>query len=130
MKVTGKGNKQRVIPFGRTAGEAVQEWLERGRPVLVTAAAGEALFVGVHGKRIDPRQVRRVVEAAARVSGVSGVTPHSLRHSAATHLVEGGADLREVQEFLGHASLQTTQIYTHVSAERLKDVYAQAFPRA
>ena len=130
LKVTGKGNKQRVIPFGPTAASAVEEWLNQGRDRLARSDAGEALFVGVRGRRIDQRQVRRVVEQAAQVSGVGGITPHSLRHSVATHLLEGGADLREVQEFLGHSSLRTTQIYTHVSAQRLKDVYSQAFPRA
>ena len=127
-RVTGKGNKQRVVPFGESAAEALEQWLEVGRPHL----AGDtlAVFVGTRGGRIDPRQVRRVVEKAAQVTGAPGLTPHGLRHSAATHLLEGGADLRVVQELLGHSSLQTTQVYTHVSAQRLKDVYARAHPRA
>lgn len=128
-KVTGKGNKQRVVPFGQHVVLAVSEWLEFGRPVLADGAE-PALFVGSRGKRIDQRQVRRVVDRAAAGAGATGVTPHSLRHSAATHLLEGGADLRVVQELLGHSSLQTTQIYTHVSAQRLKKVYDQAHPRA
>ena len=127
VRVTGKGNKERVVPFGQAAAEAVEAWLERGRPGL----AGEttALFVGVRGRRIDQRQVRRVVDKAGQVTG-QRMTPHGLRHTAATHLLEGGADLRVVQEMLGHSSLQTTQIYTHVSAERLKAVFNQAHPRA
>ena len=127
---TGKGHKQRVVPFGTPAAEALGAWLDKGRPQFATADSGEAAFIGIHGKRIDQRVVRRVVENAARNTGVSGVTPHTLRHTAATHLVEGGADLRAVQEFLGHSSLQTTQIYTHVSAERLKKIYKNAHPRA
>lgn len=127
-KVTGKGDKQRVVPFGEAAGDALRQWLAvRGQ----LAATGEsALFVGVRGKRIDPRQVRRVVDKAATVTGARGLTPHGLRHTAATHLLEGGADLRIVQELLGHSSLQTTQIYTHVSADRLKAAFDQAHPRA
>ena len=128
-KVTGKGNKQRVVPFGVPAARTVEEWLDGGRPELADDDEA-ALFVGSRGKRIDQRQVRRVVERAAQRAGASDVTPHSMRHSAATHLLEGGADLRVVQELLGHSSLQTTQIYTHVSAQRLKKVYDQAHPRA
>lgn len=127
-KVTGKGNKQRIVPFGESAAVAVSEWLQRGRPEL--AGRTPALFVGVQGRRIDQRQVRRVVERASTRAGAREVSPHSLRHSAATHMIEGGADLRVVQELLGHSSLQTTQIYTHVSAQRLKNVYDQAHPRA
>ena len=127
-RVTGKGNKQRVVPFGDAAHDALCAWLQIGRPQL--AGDTEAVFVGTRGGRIDPRQVRRVVERAAQVTGTPGLTPHGLRHSAATHLLEGGADLRIVQELLGHSSLQTTQVYTHVSAQRLKDVYARAHPRA
>lgn len=127
-RVLGKGNKERTVPFGNAAVDAVRQWIDQARPGM--AGADEpALFVGVRGKRIDPRQVRRVVEKAGVVTGQS-VTPHEIRHTAATHLLEGGADLRIVQELLGHSSLQTTQIYTHVSAERLKDVFKQAHPRA
>lgn len=127
-RVTGKGNKQRTVPFGESAARAITGWLRRGRPEL--AGDTPALFVGTRGKRIDQRQVRRVVERASIRTGGSGISPHSLRHSAATHMIEGGADLRVVQELLGHSSLQTTQIYTHVSAQRLKKVYDQAHPRA
>ena len=127
-KVTGKGNKQRTVPFGERASLAVQDWLEQGRGEL--AADTDALFVGSRGGRIDQRQVRRIVERAAERAGIADVSPHTLRHTAATHILEGGADLRVVQEMLGHSSLQTTQIYTHVSAQRLRKVYEQAHPRA
>lgn len=127
-KVTGKGNKQRIVPFGTPAAEALQEWLQKERPLLAKDAT--ALFVGKQGKRLDPRQVRRIVERAGATVESRHISPHSLRHSAATHMLEGGADLRVVQEMLGHESLQTTQIYTHVSAQRLTAVYNQAHPRA
>ncbi|WP_286204616.1 tyrosine recombinase XerC [Corynebacterium afermentans] len=127
-QVTGKGNKQRVVPFGDEAAAAVSEWLELGRAEL--AGDTQAMFVGSRGGRIDQRQVRRIVERAGQRAGVEHVSPHTLRHTTATHMLEGGADLRVVQEMLGHTSLQTTQIYTHVSAQRLKRVYDQAHPRA
>ncbi|MDK6492253.1 recombinase XerC [Corynebacterium sp. HMSC08F01] len=129
-RVTGKGNKQRVVPFGREATLALNEWLEFGRSELANGKAEDAVFVGSRGGRIGQRQVRRVVERAGQRAGVSDISPHTLRHTAATHMLEGGADLRVVQEMLGHSSLQTTQIYTHVSAQRLKNVYDQAHPRA
>lgn len=127
-QVTGKGDKQRVVPFGEEAAAAVSEWLEFGRAEL--AGDTQAMFVGSRGGRIDQRQVRRIVERAGQRAGVEHVSPHTLRHTSATHMLEGGADLRVVQEMLGHTSLQTTQIYTHVSAQRLKRVYDQAHPRA
>ena len=129
MRVLGKGDKERTVPYGAPASRALEDWLAvRGRIAL--AAAGGALFVGVRGRRLDPRAVRDVVHRAAALAGVPDLGPHGLRHSAATHVLNGGADLRSVQELLGHASLATTQRYTHVSAERLRSVYAQAFPRA
>lgn len=129
-KVTGKGDKQRVIPFGAPAARALERWLEDGRPRLANGRSGGALFLGARGGRIDQRIVRQTVHEYAHDAGVPDISPHALRHSAATHMLDGGADLREVQEMLGHSSLKTTQRYTHVSIEQLKARYAQAFPRA
>jgi integrase/recombinase XerC len=131
LKVLGKGAKERTVPYGLAADRALDEWLTRGRPALVTDGAGPALIVGVRGGRIDQRTVRTIVhQRAAAVPGAPDLGPHGLRHTAATHLLEGGADLRSVQEVLGHASLSTTQIYTHVSVERLRRSYERAHPRA
>jgi integrase/recombinase XerC len=131
VRVRGKGDKERTVPVGAPALRAVTRWLDTGRPVLATAASGPALFLGVRGGRLDPRAARRIVHDRLREAGASRDTgPHGLRHSAATHLLEGGADLRSVQEILGHSSPATTQIYTHVSIERLKSSYRQAHPRA
>lgn len=131
IRVLGKGNKQRTVPVGAPAMGSINEWLTHGRPKLATAESDGALFLGSRGKRLDQRVARKVVTVATqRVSGVPTVAPHGLRHTAATHVLEGGADLRTVQELLGHATLGTTQIYTHVTLERLRSVYEQAHPRA
>ena len=128
--VHGKGSKDRVVPFGVPAQQALDSWLDEGRPVLKNDYSGDALFLGIRGRRINQRQVRIIVHRQATEAGVPDISPHALRHSAATHLLNGGADLREVQELLGHANLATTQRYTHVSLEQLKRRYCQAFPRA
>lgn len=130
LRVLGKGSKERVVPYGLPAEAALEEWLRHGRPVLAGPLSGTALLLGRRGGRLDARTARRVVSEAATRAGLGHLSPHGLRHSAATHLVEGGADLRTVQEVLGHASLETTQIYTHVTAERLKATYERAHPRA
>jgi len=131
IRVLGKGRKERVVPIGIPALKAIDQYLKFGRVKFANQNSGSALFLGGRGKRIDQRIVRTIVYQATEVVG-KGIKlgPHALRHSAATHLLEGGADLRTVQEILGHASLSTTQIYTHVTEERLKKAYEQAHPRA
>jgi len=131
IRVLGKGNKERTIPIGNPAMRALESWLKNGRDSLAGAKSERAVFLGARGKRIDQRTVRTMVyHALAALEGAEKMGPHALRHSPATHLLEGGADLRTVQEILGHASLATTQIYTHVSTERLQKAFKQAHPRA
>ena len=131
VRVLGKGRKERSVPYGVPAGKAVDDWLRNGRPSLARPGSGPALFLGARGGRIDPRAVRTLVHERLRdVPGAPDLGPHGLRHTAATHLLEGGADLRSVQELLGHSSLATTQIYTHVTTDRLRKAYLQAHPRA
>lgn len=131
IRVLGKGSKERTVPVGAPAVRAVDVWLGKARPQLVTGESDHAIFLGERGKRIDPRVARRVVHRSLQMTpGAPDLGPHGLRHAMATHLLEGGADLRSVQEMLGHASLATTQIYTHVTNERLRSAFEQAHPRA
>ena len=129
LRVIGKGDKERVVPLGEPALDALKQYIHKFRNEMVNEQSGEAIFLGSRGKRIDARTARDVIYEATSAVGIH-MGPHGLRHSAATHLLEGGADLRIVQEILGHSSLQTTQIYTHVSPERLQRAYKDAHPRA
>ncbi|MGI5522867.1 tyrosine recombinase XerC [Micromonospora sp. CA-259024] len=130
IRVFGKGGRERAVPYGVPAQRALDDWLRRGRPALLGARTGDALLLGARGGRLNPTTARQIVGAYAEAAGLPRTSPHALRHSAATHLLENGADLRAVQELLGHSSLASTQIYTHVSVERLRAAYRQAHPRA
>lgn len=130
LRVHGKGGRDRVVPFGAPAGVALDAWVTVGRPRLLAAISGKALFLGVTGRRLGVRQARERVNRLSVTAGMDRISPHGLRHSAATHLLDGGGDLRSVQELLGHATLSTTQIYTHVSVARLRAAYSRAHPRA
>lgn len=130
VRVFGKGGRERAVPYGVPAQRALDEWLRHGRPALAAPRSRDALLLGARGGRLNPTTARRIVGGYAQAAGLPPVSPHGLRHSAATHLLEGGADLRAVQELLGHSSLASTQIYTHVSVERLRAAYRQAHPRA
>lgn len=130
IRVLGKGDRERSVPYGVPAQRAIDDWLRAGRPAVAVPGSGDALLLGARGGRLNPTTARRIVAGYAESLGLPRVSPHGLRHSAATHLLEGGADLRAVQELLGHSSLGSTQIYTHVSVERLRAAYRQAHPRA
>lgn len=130
VRVLGKGNKERSVPYGVPAEKALDVWLRRGRGALAGPDSGDALLLGARGGRLQTTVARRIVSGYAQAAGLPRTSPHGLRHSAATHLLEGGADLRAVQELLGHSSLSSTQIYTHVTVERLRAAYRQAHPRA
>ena len=131
VRVLGKGAKERAVPYGLPAQRALLRWLEQGRPALAHPHSAAALFLGARGGRVDQRIIRTVVHDMVRaVPGAPDMGPHGLRHSAATHLLEGGADLRTVQELLGHATLATTQLYTHVTVERLKAIHDRSHPRS
>jgi integrase/recombinase XerD len=131
IKCFGKGSKERIIPLGRLAIEGVSRYLERGRPMLKKRGQEEALFLNHHGRRLSRQGFWKIIKKYAQLANShKEITPHTLRHSFATHLLENGADLRSVQEMLGHADISTTQIYTHVTRSRLKEVYAKAHPRA
>lgn len=130
VRVIGKGNRERVVPVGEKAVAAIDRWLARGRPLLVKPKTGGEIFLGEHGRRLTTARIWQIVQELARLAGLEKkIWPHLLRHSFATHLLSHGADLRAIQEMLGHASLATTQIYTHVDEARLKDVHRRFHPR-
>jgi integrase/recombinase XerD len=131
LRIVGKGNRERVVPVGEKAVAAIDRWLARGRPILVKPKTGGELFLGEHGRRLTTARIWQIVQEMARLSGLPRkIWPHLLRHSFATHLLSHGADLRAIQEMLGHASLATTQVYTHVDQARLRQVHRQFHPRA
>jgi len=130
VRVLGKGAKERSVPYGLPAQRALDRWLREGRPGVARSHSGSALLLGTRGGRLHTTTARQIVAAYAQAAGLAHLSPHGLRHTAATHLLSGGADLRSVQELLGHSSLASTQIYTHVSIERLRSAYEQAHPRA
>jgi site-specific recombinase XerD len=130
LRVTGKGDKQRMVPLGGAAAQALTTYLQSARPALAGARGDDHLFLSVRGRPLQPSDVRRALQAALRREGLPSRSPHALRHSFATHLLEGGADLLSIQEMLGHASVATTQVYTHVSVRHLKSAHAHAHPRA
>lgn len=130
LRVFGKGSKERVVPLMGTALSALEAYLDRGRGALAGARPSPAVFLNARGGRLSRQSVHAIVEKYGRVVGLSGLHPHTLRHSFATHLLEGGADLRVVQELLGHANIATTQLYTHVDRTHVRRVYLAAHPRA